>query len=191
MSNRNVLIFSNACDASKQLIVLLQNENLIKYFYLHCIDTQGVPQGITVTPTIIIGNIPTPFVANDAFVWFSKIKQWKLNMMMQRVSNAQQQYLQTINKNLITDNNLLGFSRAEMEGMSDLFSYIKEDSALPQSYFTYGNLGQENIFTPPVEQNKLDSNRQKDLFNKLKSDRKKQDDMFRENINNFVKSYDK
>ena len=99
--------------------------------------------------------------------------------------------------------NLLGFNQAEMNGMSDIFSFfsknIKEEcqDALPQSYFSCNNIGSENIFTPPLEDGsyklknnskcKLDPSKQKELCSNLEQARKKQDEMFKENINNFVK----
>ncbi len=149
MSSINILFFSNNCEPSKYLISLFQNEKIIQFFHLVCTDNNPkIPAQITKTPTIIIRGIPTPYVAGDAFAWFAKIKQWKINLMMQKMSLAQQQYLQNINNNLTGDNEqILGFSEAEMSGMSDIFSFFSKNiqqecqDAFPKSYFSCENLG--------------------------------------------------
>ena len=208
MSSVNILFFSNHCDGSKHLISLMQSEKLIRFFHTICTDNNPkVPPQIKVTPTIIIRGIPTPYVAADAFAWFSKVKQWKINMIMKKMTTAQQQYLQSINSNLIANNsNLLGFSAAEMNGMSDIFSFFSQNmtnecqDAFPQSFFTCNNLGKENIFTPPLETGqykindldskyKLNAEKQKLLHSNLEAERKKQDELCKQSIDNFKKQY--
>ncbi len=205
MSSINILFFSNNCEGSKQLLSLMQQEKLDRYFHVICTDNNSrIPPQIKVTPTLIIRGVPTPYIAGDAFAWLAKVKQWKIWTQMQNVNKAQQQYLQSINNNLVTDDNKLpGFSQSEMNSMSDIFSEfsrnIKDErqDALPQSYFTCNNMGNENIFTPPLEDGtykvynnpkyKLNTTKQKELCANLEQARKKQDEMFKENINNFVK----
>ncbi|MEM3062413.1 MAG: hypothetical protein QW303_02555 [Nitrososphaerota archaeon] len=189
----------------------MQSENLLRFFYLVCVDNQNVAENfcssneqnlnIKVTPTLIIRGVPTPYVGGDAFVWFSKIKQWKINMMMQKMSNAQKQFLQTINNNLEQNGNLLGFSKAEMDGMSDIFAYLSSDSPAPHTYFAYDQIGRENIFTPPLEDGhykvssiakyKISSSRQKELCSNLEAERKKQDEFFKRSIEDFRKQVTK
>ena len=206
MSSVNVLFYSNNCEGSKMLISLMQNEKLIRFFHLICTDAGNVPPQVTKTPTLIIRNVPTPYVASDCFVWFSKVKQWKINMMMQRMTTAQQQYLQSINSNLVSSNsNLLGFNSAEMNGMSDIFSFFSQNmaqecqEAFPQSFFTCNNLGKENIFTPPLEDGqykinptgkyKINTNKHKELEASIIAERSKQDKLFEQHIDNFKKQY--
>lgn len=207
MSTINILFFSNHCEGSKQLLSMLQSEKLARFFHLICTDNNPkIPPQVKVTPTLIIRGVPTPYVAGDAFAWLAKVKQWKTNKLMQNVSTAQQQYLQSINTNLSTNNsNVLGFTDAEMNGMSDMFSFFSKNisqecqDALPQSFFTYNNIGQENIFTPPLEDGsfkindygkyKINSTKQKELQNALEMERKKQDEMFKQQIDNFSKQY--
>lgn len=198
MSNINIIFFSNKCEGSKLLISLMEKEKLDKYFHFICIDkAKSIPAQITATPTLIIRGVPVPYVANEAFIWLARIKQWKNNMLLQKVSTAQQQYL---NNNLLPNNqnNILGFSQSEMQGMSDLFAYIQEDISIPHTYFSCDTLGKENIITPPLEdgqyntslnKNKLNSVKTKELSKKLEMERKKQDETFKSNIDNFIKQY--
>jgi hypothetical protein len=207
MSLINILFYSNNCEGSKQLLPILQNEKLINFFHLICTDNNPkIPPQIKVTPTLIISRVPTPYVAGDAFAWVAKVKQWRTNILMQQMNMAQQQYLQSINNNLATnDTNLLGFSEAEMNGMSDIFSFFSKNMAqecqdsFPQSFFTCNNLGKENIFTPPLEGGtynvtndnkcKISKEKQKEMLGSLENTRKQQDDLFKQNIDNFRKQY--
>jgi hypothetical protein len=205
MSTINILFYSNRCEGSKQLLSMLQTEKLTRFFHIICTDENPkIPPQIKVTPTLIIRGVPTPYVAGDAFAWLAKVKQWKMNMTMQKMNAAQQQYLQSINNNLASnDSNLLGFSEAEMSGMSDMFSFFSKNMSqecqdpFPQSFFMCNNLGKEFIETRPLEDGsykisdngkyKINNAKQTELCNKLDMERRKQDDMFKQNIDNFRK----
>lgn len=207
MSSINILFFSNNCEGSQHLVSMLNSEKLTRFFHLICTDNNPkVPPQIKVTPTLIIRGVPTPYVAGDAFAWLAKVKQWKMNVMMQKMNSAQQQYLQSVNSNLTTnDTNILGFTEAEMNGMSDMFSFFSKNlsqecqDSLPQSFFSYSNLGQENIFTPPLEDGsykisdnskcKINIEKQKEMQSNLETERRKQDELFKQNIDNFRKQY--
>lgn len=207
MSSLNILFHSNKCEGSKILLSMMQNEKLIRFFHLICTDNNPkIPPQINITPTIVIRGVLTPYVAGDAFAWLAKIKQWKINMDIQKMNSAQQEYLKNINNNLISDNNnnILGFNQSEMAGMSDIFSFFSKNinqecqDALDQAYFSYNNIGQENIFTPPLEDGtyktnntkiKINENKQKDLLNTLKQDRSKQDLLIKQNVDNFINQY--
>ncbi len=189
----NVLFFSNGCDGSQALLSLMQSEGLIKFFHLICTDNNNkIPSQITVTPTLIIRGVPIPYVAAGAFAWFSKVKQWKINTMMQRMADAQKQHMQSDSSaNGNSDNsesNLLGFSKAEMEGMSDMFAYLGADeTAAPHSQLSYNNIEKDHIIgkSHGHEEDKLDEIQQKQRYHKMESDRKKQEQMFKQQIDSF------
>ena len=189
------------CDASKLLISLMKSENIIMFFYTVCVDgNKNIPPIIKSTPTILIKGISTPYVGSDAFTWLSKVKQWKINVIMQKASAAQHQHMQTINNNLTASTtSLLGFSNAEMNGMSDIFAYLQNDNAMPHTYVDCKDLGTETIFTPPLEDGgfkvqdggkyKLGMAGHKAQCKKLISDRNKQDITIKQSIDSFVKKY--
>jgi len=198
MSNVNILFYSNNCEGSQQLISLMQNEKLIKFFHLICLDThQKLYPQIKMTPTIIIRGVPVPYVGAEAFSWLARIKQWKINIDIQKASAAQKEYLKNINKNLISeeDNQILNFSKAEMDGLSDVFAYLNNDEPLPHTYFDIQNLGKEKIITPPIDtldnrkQKEKHKNTSKNLVANIETERKKQDEMFKQHIENFKKQY--
>ena len=159
MSSINILFFSNNCEGSKQLLSMLNSEKITGFFHLICTDNNPkVPPQIKVTPTLIIRGQPIPYVAGAAFAWLAKVKQWKIIMTMKQMNDNQQQYLKSINCNLAADQtNILGYNASEMNGMSDIFSFFAKDVALecqeplPQSFFSYSNLGKEYIKTEPLE----------------------------------------
>jgi len=80
-----------------------------------------------------------------------------------------------------------------MAGMSDIFSFFSKDiekecqEPMPQSFVNYQNIGEEKIFAPPKEDDKYKINaaKQKELHNKLQIERQKQDDLFKQNMDNF------
>lgn len=197
----NLLFYSKNCEGSKHLISLMQNENLIRFFHPICTDDNPkIPPQIKVTPVLIIKGVAAPYVAGDAFAWLSKIKQWKINTEMNRVSAAQQNYLQQVNKNIVAMPNdaILGFSPTEMEGLSDMFAYLQSDNPAPLTYVS--KEGVDNIFTPPLEDgtfkvkpdsSKLKVNRveQTKLREILIKNRNDQDKMFKQNIDNFINQY--
>lgn len=207
MSSINVLFYSNFCEGSKLLVSMMMKEGLLVFFHQICTDNNPkIPRQIRVTPTIMIRGIPTPYEAGDAFSWLAKIKQWKLSLTVQNMNNAQQQYLSSINGNLTTDKlNVLGFSNAEMSGMSDIFSFFSKNisqecqEAMPQTFFSCTSMGQDNIFTPPLENGsyktseliKINENKQREMTNKLIQERNNQDLMFKKNTDNFMKQHAK
>jgi hypothetical protein len=198
MSSINALYYSNECKGSQLLISMMQKERLTDFFHLICTDNNNnVPHHIKFTPTIIIKGVPTPYVAGDAFAWFARIKQWKNNTMMQKMSAMQQQYMKNINSNLLPNNNnmtnLLEFSKDEMEGMTDMFSHITSDVPLDRSFVDYKKIGTKalDIFTPPKEEDgrRLGNAKHKELHSKLEVDRKKQDVVIRKAIDDFTRNF--
>lgn len=190
----NILFFSNNCESSKALISMMQAENLIRFFHMHCTDGNAKnPPQIKVTPTIIIKGVPIPYAAADAFAWFAKIKQWKIDMQMKKVSQAQQQYFQSVGNNLgakVGETRVLEFSREEMEGLSDMFSYLQDGvDSLPHSFFACEKMGNDKIITPPKEEKPIDIERYKRLGAQVERDRKRQDEAFRSHIDKFKNQF--
>lgn len=202
MSNYNIFFFSNNCEPSKLLLSMFDKEKLTQFFHLICTDNnRQIPEQIKVTPTIIIRGHP-PYVANDAFSWFSRIKQWKISTTIKNMNSMQQEYLKSINNNLVPDDsNLLGFNATEMSGMSDIFSFFSKDIAkenqnsLPQSYFDYNDIGVEKIFTPPLEDGsykvnedgryKISEKKQAETLQNLEQLRNQQEIMYKNHVDEY------
>lgn len=112
ITSANVLFFSNKCEGSQLLISMMQSEGLLKFFTQVCTDNKTkIPSNIERTPTLMIRGIPEPYVANAAFAWFSKIKQWRIQHQMQHMAELQKQYMQnnlSANQNNIGPGNCMG-----------------------------------------------------------------------------------
>ena len=191
MSDINILFYSNRCEGSKLLISMMQNEQLIRFFHLFCTDNGNVPAHIKLTPTIVLKGNSTFYVAGDAFSWLARVKQWKLSSQMSQIDQEQRSYLTKMGHNLGVDKNqFLGFNEAEMSSMSDIFSFFSKnlgeecDEALPQSYQRMETVDKSTIFAPPLEGGsycisesnaKLDSKTQREIYQKLQTDRSRQD----------------
>jgi hypothetical protein len=184
----NILFYSNFCDGSKKLISMMNNENLLKYFKQECIDNKK--SNITKTPTLIIVTPtgPVPYIGMDAFTWLSRVKQWKVNEVMKKTSQEQQQYLSKMSHNLSPNNELLlGFNSAEMTSSSDSFTLVDDTGlSIPQSYYQCNM--QDNILFDESSMKKdtpLTDTQTINLRKKIMEDRKQQDKDISANIKSF------
>lgn len=206
----NMLFFSNRCEHSKQLLVMMDNENLLGYFQRICIDNDRRYAGnIKQTPMIIIYNNPIPFSGSECFVWLSKIKAHRLNCLRQQASDAQMKFLGQIDSNLqVNTSSVLGYNPSEMGSNSDSFSFCGKDvplhvqeSALPQSYISCNDVGKEFIFTPPLEGGVYKVSKMKkgpegqlkreldQKISMLATERRNQDNKIKEGLDQFRKQY--
>lgn len=160
MSTINVLFYSNRCQGSKHLIALLDAENLTNYFHLICTDNNPkIPAAIKVTPTLIVRGINTPYVANDAFVWLTKMKQWKANkisLAAHHPSSLPKKEIKIPNETTSVE----AFSEIEMNRRSDLFSFFSKNikteckNPLPQAFFPITAMGKETFPIPKQSSNR-------------------------------------
>jgi|AntRauTorckE6833_2_1112554.scaffolds.fasta_scaffold25811_2 hypothetical protein len=174
-SGVNILFYSRECTTSNNLLRLLQNENLLSYFKLFCVDDRlnEIPIAITVVPTMIVSTVSKPLVAQEAFEWVQQIKF----LRQKNMENTQVQQ-NNLSKFMNQDKKLLGYVDQEMGGISDSFAYTKIDKALPHSYFGLGEEDQNVIFTAP-ETKKIKKGEQDSLIKKLENDRTTQDGTYK------------
>ena len=172
-NNMNILFYSQKCEYCRNLLLLLKNENFIRYFKLICVDDKldKLPPDMKV-PTMIVVNINKPLVAQEAFEW------------VQQMKFIRQQQVMDINKKIIqqqTAGNMnqkrgpIGFDNEIMSGLSDKFAFTNKDIALPHAYFDVGQEGANIIFTAPQEQNKISKPDQLKMIKELESRRTQQD----------------
>lgn len=211
MSKLNILFYSNNCDASKFLLTAMQKENILRFFHLICTDNNPlVPRQIDRTPTLLIHGNSIPYIGGDAFKWLAKIKEWRIIKQRQHINYMQQQYIKNMNNNLTfnkTDQDLLGFNKAEMDSLSDMFSFFEENinneiqDALPQSYVNFADSDKIQIFTPPLEDGtyeisknrqhlyKITKDQQDKMANMIENNRKQEDMYFKNMLDNFKNQY--
>lgn len=179
---------------------MMETEKLLRFFHLFCTDNGNVPPAIKLTPTIVLKGNPTFYVAGDAFSWLARVKQWKISMQMEQLDREQRDHMSRIDGNLRVENKqYLGFSDAEMNSMSDIFSFFSKDitkacdEALPQSFQRLDTISEHTIFAPPLEGTTYDvkeirkpSDHQyiSDL-KRLQQERKNQDNKIQQAITSF------
>ena len=191
----NILFFSNRCEGSQLLISMMQSEGLLKYFTQVCIDNNPSYQNRIMTPTLMIKGIPELYVTTNAFAWFSKVKQARIQNQMQYMAEAQRKCMQN---NLSANNNvgptanstLLGFNKTEMEGMSDVFAFLSDNaSAVPHSQMSYNNIGTNDKIIESRygnDEEKITKTEQVKYNQSMMSDRQKQDNMFKQQLDTFM-----
>jgi hypothetical protein len=156
MSNRpNIVFYSKNCNASKNLILIMKNINILNNFILYCIDEKKIPNGIKIVPTLLVSSINKPLEGINAFKWVENIK-----------------YLR---KNNISDKEIgpNGYYNLEMNGFSDKFSSMSDDNAQEQSYQNLNN-NNNSIFTAP-EKNKIKESEYNEKLNNIKNNRSYQE----------------
>lgn len=176
-SGVNILFYSRECSTSNNLLRLLQNENLLSYFKLFCVDDRlnEIPVAITVVPTLVVSTVSKPLVAQEAFEWVQQIKFLRQKNMENTQNKIKQDNLPTF---MNQDKKLLGYVDQEMGGISDNFAYTKIDKALPHSYFSLGEEDKNAIFTAP-ETKKIKKGEQDSLIKNLETDRNTQDGTYK------------
>lgn len=171
MNNINVLIYSRQCPSCKNLLMILQNEGLLQYFKLECVDDKldKYPKNLIV-PTMLVVNVNRPLMGQETFEWVNQMKFIK------------QQNMAEMNKKVIQQNNNIrkgpiGYDSDIMGGISDKFAFTKIDEPLPHAYFGIGDEEKNIIFTPPVklEKEKMTKYDQEKTLKNIQSLRSNQD----------------
>src|SRR5271170_7407063 len=99
-NNNYIIFYSQRCNESIFLLKLLQNENLINYFRLICVDgiINKIPPQIKVVPTIIVAGINRPLASKEAFEWVNKMKFLKQSTSNTSSSTSSTSMIQNANK---------------------------------------------------------------------------------------------
>ena len=176
--NINIIFYSEKCELDKTLLRILQNENLLKFFKLWCVDgrTNKLPPYITHVPTMIVSSENKPLVGKETLAWIEKVKFFR------------QQKIAEENKKIIVqtsagqqDTSIKGFTNMEIGEFSDKFAYAdpKVNISLPQTYFNIGDEKTNWIFTPPnTNAEKMNKDEQNKYIQDMTKAREKQDETY-------------
>ncbi len=92
-NNVNLLFYSTKCKTCNVFMTVSQNNNILKYFKLICIDGQEKQfqeKGLKKVPTLVIKNMGKPIEGNDCMVWLESTIKLKSNNIY---DNTNEQYL--------------------------------------------------------------------------------------------------
>lgn len=171
----NVVFYSRKCQTSRNLLNILQNENLLGNFKLMCVDDniQNIPPQITVVPTMIVTGVNKLLVAKEIFAWIQQIKFIRQQNSVDMNRRIIQQNIQSNAANSM--NGPLGFTQIEQNSVSDQFAYKDIDQALPQSFYGLGDEKKNVIFTAPEQKTKMSKAEQDKLIKNVEIVRKEQE----------------
>ena len=145
-----ILFYSNYCNFSKKFIQELYKTPFYEKFQKISVDKNPkIPKEITMVPTIIVPKMPKALVAEEAFHWLNGMKQ----MMIKQQEQPQQRQSpgQGEEKGDPTNANysmgaVTAYSNT-MDGFSDNFSFLTDESPLEHSFSFLGGNDQK-IATP-------------------------------------------
>lgn len=191
----NILFYSLKCETSKNLLIILKNENLLNYFKLICVDDKlnKLPPQITMVPTMMVTNINKLLVGQETFEWVKQIKFFRQQQAIGENKSIIQQ--NTFTKRNQNSTGPIGYDDELMGGISDKFAFTKVDNPLPHCYFNVGEEDKNAIFTAP-EQIKINKDEQFKLIKNLESRRDEQNTeymniMKQQQVNTIMKQQNK
>ena len=175
MNNRiNTIFYSRKCPISKTVIQLLNDEELLGYFKLYCIDDMpraSIPKQISHVPFMILNTVQRPLQGKEILQWIQStrfLKQQKTYMQKEAVRRNMIRFA------MLNKKGHLGYNNDEMEGYSDNYAYTNVDAPQTKSFMGWGQENKHAIFTGP-EANKMTADESKKAINSEKSLRDNQD----------------
>jgi hypothetical protein len=156
----NILYYSNKCDTCKNLLKVLEADNILDQYKQICVDVflqkksiHMLPHQIKKVPTIVIGSLGKLFEGEDTFKWINTLRALKKKSVDSQQPDKK---------------NPIGYVKTEMSEFSDRFAYLNVDMPMPHTFFDVGAEEKNAIYTAP-EQKKINKREQSKLltdFNK-------------------------
>lgn len=173
------LFYSND-NESTNLRRVICNENIANIFIHICVDNLSIEEmlklEISVVPSIVISHENQPSEIYEGPVLCSK---WLTAFTMNRRKNLaarvdqQRRIIQKAQSDARRqEDGALDYAEAEMEGVSDMYSYTGTDLCQSKNFVMVGDENKYNILTPQIIEGKVDINtmkRQMDLIQDTRS----------------------
>ena len=180
----NILFYSQFCQTCRNLINILQNEKLLGYFKLYCVDDKinSLPPFIEYVPTMLVAdnsNKQLKLVKEETFEWVKKVKFIRQQNMMDMTKKIiQHNMLMQSHQN---KNEPIGFVESEMNKISDGFAYKNIDLPMAQNFVNINNESTQVIYTPPQQKgDTINKQAQDKLMSLLENQRKEGETQFSE-----------
>lgn len=145
----NTLFFSRKDKLSTMVIKLLNDEEMLGFFRIFCIDDmpkRSIPKTVTHIPFMVLKDTPMPLTGDNILKWIQSarfIRQQKMNAQKEIVKRNMMRFQMQNNKGN------LGFNNEEMGGYSDNYAYTNTDTAQAKSFMGYKDDKKHIIFTAP------------------------------------------
>jgi hypothetical protein len=186
------LFYSRACEESTNLLQVIYNENIINIFILICVEDLSIKDmsnlNIDVVPSIVISADNVPSEIHQGPVACSR---WLTGFTMNRRKNLaarvdqQRRIIQKAQSDARKqEDGALDYSEAEMEGVSDMYSYTGTDLCQSKNFVMVGDENKYNILTPQIVEGKVDLNTMKRQMQQI-------DDMRSKDTQEFMKTMER
>lgn len=160
------LFFSNICSECINLWSVIRNENIANIFIPVCVDDFSIKDlsklEVSVVPSIVISSDNRPSEIYEGPVACSR---WLTNFTMNRRKNLaarvdqQRRIIQKAQSEVRKqEDGALDYAEAEMEGVSDMYSYTGTDLCQSKNFVMVGDENRYNILTPQIVEGKVDLN---------------------------------
>ncbi len=156
------LFYSPRCAECSNLWTVIKNENIEKLFIVVCVDnfTSKEMQQLDIkeVPAIILSAENQPSALYEGP---QKCSEWLTNFTINRRKNiahyveTQRKLIQNEQATIKAQEGILEYTEAEMDGITDNYSFNHTELYQPKSFVTVGNEDKFNILTPIVEENKI------------------------------------
>lgn len=163
------LFYSKTCNECMNLWQVICNENITNIFILVCVDDFTIKDlanlEVSVVPSIVISAENQPSETHEGPVACSR---WLTGFTMNRRKNLaarvdqQRRVIQKAQADVRRqEDGALDYAEAEMEGVSDMYSYTGTDLCQSKNFVMVGDEHKYNILTPQIHEGKIDLNAMK------------------------------
>lgn len=144
-----IVFYSNNCPYCKNLLTVIQNENLTDKCQFICFESNSdkIPDIITSVPTIIAQNLLKPLVGLKAIEWIENKKYFN-QITNNIVSNN------VVNPNIISALEDLEFNKLEVSSISDHYTNI-DDINIEKTMLDYNKINQNVPITNDITNKKI------------------------------------
>jgi hypothetical protein len=175
--NINMIFYSEHCNACRNIMTILKNEDLLKNFKIICVDNilDKLPPDMQV-PLMRLVNIPEPLYAQSIYKWIDQIK-----FMKKSSPNSNQPNIIPQMSKPQRQTGPYCYDADIMTKTSDSFALVDPtvNKALPQSYFGINQEEENAIYTPKDPENsKIKKEEQKKILSEIESRRNQQNNEF-------------
>ena len=142
----NILFYSNTCKTCNMFMTMCQNNKLLKYFQLVCVDDKVkelANKGLKIVPTIIIKGFSKPIEGKNVFNWLETTMSMRTN---KQIDNSNEVYLPETGINTNTNINSAIMNRMQQNANIMQTSQPNLIPSVPQTNVIKRNVVQ----APPI-----------------------------------------
>ena len=164
-----ILFYSVKCESSRNLLRVMENQDILKFFTQKCVDQistdELIKMGLKNVPTLVVlnrnGTTHTKqiFEKSNAFDWIERLIQNRRETMLNNVEKNRK-LIQINNIKMKIQDGIDDFNPLESSGISDNYSSWLDDiskdknEAHSKSFLPYGEDGNYKIITFDDDNNK-------------------------------------